>query len=75
MGDFLGATICVVEVVLYLSLLADAKLLDDIAQGGAVAAEALHPIGWLAFVICLPQIHGMLRRWLDQQPVTKPADC
>ena len=49
MGDFLGATICVLELVIYLALAADASRIDTSA------------FLRLAVVVSLPQIYGRLR--------------
>ena len=49
MGDFLGATICVLELSIYLALVADASRFD--------ASAFLR----LAVVVSLPQIYGRLR--------------
>ena len=49
MGDFLGATICVLELAVYLSLAADASRFD--------ASAFLR----LAVVVSLPQVYGRLR--------------
>ena len=49
MGDFLGATICVLELSIYLGLAADASRFD--------ASAFLR----LAVVVSLPQIYGRLR--------------
>ena len=49
MGDFLGATICFLEVGIYLALAADASRFDT----GAFFR--------LAVVVSLPQIYGRLR--------------
>ena len=49
MGDFLGATICVLELAIYLALSADASRFD--------ASAVLR----LAVVVSLPQIYGRLR--------------
>ena len=49
MGDFLGATICVLELAVYLSLAADASRFD----AGAFMR--------LALVVSLPHIYGRLR--------------
>ena len=49
MGDFLGATICVLELAIYLALAADAARFD--------ASTFLR----LAVVVSLPQIYGRLR--------------
>ena len=49
MGDFLGATICVLELTIYLALTADASRVDV----GAFLR--------LAVVVLLPQIYGRLR--------------
>ena len=49
MGDFLGATICVLELGIYLALSADASRFD--------ASAFLR----LAVVVSLPQIYGRLR--------------
>ena len=50
MGDFLGATICVLELAIYLALSADASRFD--------ASAFLR----LAVVVSLPQIYGRLDR-------------
>ena len=49
MGDFLGATICVLELAVYLSLAADASRFDTSA------------FLRLAVVVSLPQVYGRLR--------------
>ena len=49
MGDFLGATICVLELAIYLALAADESRAD--------ASAFLR----LAVVVSLPQIYGLLR--------------
>ena len=49
MGDFLGATICVLELAIYLALAADASRFD--------ASAVLR----LALVASFPQIYGRLR--------------
>ena len=49
MGDLLGATICVLELSIYLALAADASRFD--------ASAFLR----LAVVVSLPQIYGRLR--------------
>ena len=49
MGDFLGATICVLELLIYLALAADASRFD-----GSTFLR-------LAVVVSLPQIYGRLR--------------
>ena len=49
MGDFLGATICVLELAIYLAITADASRFDAIA------------FLRLAVVVSLPQIYGRLR--------------
>ena len=50
MGDFLGATICVLELAIYLALAADASRFD--------ASAFLR----LALVVSLPQVYGRLDR-------------
>ena len=49
MGDFLGATICVLELAIYLALAADESRAD--------ASAFLR----LAVVVSLPQVYGLLR--------------
>ena len=49
MGDYLGATICVLELAIYLALAADASRFD---------ASAFMR---LAVVVPLPQIYGQMR--------------
>ena len=75
MGDFLGATICVVEVAIYVAIGADLPPFDASslplppatapASFGA-AAEAMGqamgdwgPLVWLAAVLSLPQVYGL----------------
>ena len=55
MGDFLGATICMLELATYLAIGADSARAD----GGAIA--------WLVFVVCLPQVYGV---WRGRQTVS-----
>ena len=50
MGDFLGATICALEVVIYLAITADLARFD-----GQAACRLLA-------IVALPQIYGKLRR-------------
>ena len=61
MGDFLGATICMLELVTYLALAADREAFTH--ERGEKALSAL---SWLALVLVLPQVHGWLRRRLDR---------
>ena len=55
MGDFLGATICALELAVYLALAADAERADARA------------IGRLACVVSLPQVYGAWRRWYERR--------
>lgn len=50
MGDFLGATICVLEVAIHLAIMMDL---------GRADARA---IAWLVGVVSLPQLYGVWRR-------------
>lgn len=57
MGDFLGATVCMAELAIYLVLSA------DVARLGAVATErgwgaALFPFVWVSLIVSAPQIYG-----------------
>ena len=65
MGDFLGATICCLELAVYLAI---------IAEGPSDTGALL----WLAIVVSLPQIYGTWRRWYEKRHglATVPAqDC
>ena len=53
MGDFLGATICCLELAVYLVLAAEEARFDT----GAFAR--------LVFVVSLPQLYGLWRRWYE----------
>ena len=55
MGDFLGATTCMLELGVYLSLSADLPRLDTRA------------LGWLAAVVALPQLYGAWRRFYERR--------
>ena len=55
MGDFLGATICALELAVYLAIAADAERADARA------------IGRLACVVSLPQVYGAWRRWYERR--------
>mmetsp|Transcript_91973 Transcript_91973/g.134418 ORF Transcript_91973/g.134418 Transcript_91973/m.134418 type:complete len:395 (+) Transcript_91973:11-1195(+) len=55
MGDFLGATICIIELAIYLALGADLNQADG--------SKLLH----LVMVVSLPQIYGVWRRWYERQ--------
>ena len=55
MGDFLGATICVLELCVYLAISANGKNVD---------AQAIR---WLALVVASPQVYGVWRRWHERR--------
>ena len=57
MGDFLGATICMLELAVYLALAAD----EARCQPAAIA--------WLLLVTSLPQVYGA---WRDRYDKSKP---
>jgi len=59
MGDYLGASICLIELAIYLSLGAD---LTRLAPGR---------LAWLAAVLALPQAYG---RWARGPQQARPAD-
>lgn len=61
MGDFLGATICVLEVAIYLAICAEAERADSSA------------LTRLAVVLTLPQVYGLWRRRYDAE--TMPQEC
>ena len=66
MGDFLGATICMLELGVYLSLSADLPRLDTRA------------LGWLAVVVALPQLYGAWRRFYErrmEQAIQEAKEC
>ena len=58
MGDFLGATICILEVSLYLAILMDVRRADG------------HAIAWLVGVVALPQVCILL---FGRQTAPAPA--
>ena len=62
MGDFLGATICILEVAIYLAICAE----TDRANPSALLR--------LAIVLMLPQLYGAWRRKFDAGP-TEPQEC
>ena len=65
MGDFLGATICCLELAFYLAI---------VAEGPSDTGALLK----LAIVVSLPQIYGTWRRWYEKRHglATVPAqDC
>ena len=63
MGDFLGATICMIELAIYLAIGADA------------AHAQLGHLLWLAFVVSLPQAYGWwVRGWKDRPVGTRIAE-
>ena len=55
MGDFLGATICVLELCVYLAISANGENVD---------AQAIR---WLALVVASPQVYGVWRRWYERR--------
>ena len=61
MGDFLGATICMLELAVYLALAADAGRFD-----GRAAA-------WLGGVLALPQLYGAYARAASAP--AEPEEC
>lgn len=61
MGDFLGATICILEVAIYLAICAEAERVDVSA------------LSRLLVVLTLPQVYGAWRRRFDAETV--PQDC
>ena len=61
MGDFLGATICMIELAIYLAIGADTTRV----QPGRLL--------WLACVVSLPQAYGPWARGWKDRPVDK--DC
>mmetsp|Transcript_49956 Transcript_49956/g.153678 ORF Transcript_49956/g.153678 Transcript_49956/m.153678 type:complete len:403 (+) Transcript_49956:78-1286(+) len=66
MGDFLGATICVLELAIYLALGADTTRADP------------RPLLRLALVVALPQLYGGWRRWYERRQgiaAPPPQDC
>ena len=65
MGDFLGATICMLELAVYLAIAADVEHAD---------ASALTQ---LAVVLSLPQFYGVWRRFFDAnwRASQEPQEC
>ena len=53
MGDFLGATICMLELAVYLAIGADLAKADGKA------------ISWMVGVVATPQVYGAWRRWYE----------
>ena len=62
MGDFLGATICMLELAVYLAIAAD----DGRADAKAIAR--------LGMVLAAPQLYGAWRRRYDAS-VPEPKAC
>ena len=60
MGDFLGATICIIELAIYLAL------------GVDMHRASTGNLTWLAAVVTLPQMYGLWRRRFDR---SSPQDC
>ena len=71
MGDFLGASICMIELAIYLALSVEPAAIE--ARGGW--AQAQSAFTWLAIVVSLPQIHGAIRRYLDPPVQLDPKEC
>ena len=72
MGDFLGATICVLELVVYLAISAEIA-----PSGTALGLAQRRAIGWLALVVSLPQVYGTWRRWYERRldlPTVPPTE-
>ena len=66
MGDFLGATICMLELAVHLALAADLERLDTKA------------LAWLCGVVAAPQLYGGWRRWYERRhglPTVPAQDC
>ena len=67
MGDFLGATICLLELATYLAISADVRRAD------------VRAIGWMVGVLSLPYVYGCWRRWYERrmglQTAITPQDC
>lgn len=61
MGDFLGATICILEVAIYLAICAETERADPTA------------LTRLVVVLTLPQVYGLWRRRYDAE--TMPQEC
>jgi cobalamin synthase len=61
MGDFLGATICILEVAIYLAICAETERADPSA------------LTRLVVVLTLPQVYGLWRRRYDAE--TMPQEC
>ena len=55
MGDFLGATICMLELAVYLAISAELERAD------------LPALGWLAGVVSMPQVYGVWRRRYEKR--------
>lgn len=72
MGDFLGATICMIELAVYLSLAVDVEAIS--AHGGLNQVQG-SAIAWLVIVVSLPQIHGAVRRQLDSPIQLDAQEC
>ena len=63
MGDFLGATICMLELAIHLAIAADLMRVDARA------------VAWLVLVVSTPQIYGMWRRTIDAAPEYDEREC
>jgi len=71
MGDFLGASICMIELAVYLALAVDPAAIE--ARGGWARAQSAFT--WLAIVVSMPQIHGAIRRRLDPPIQLDAQEC
>ena len=69
MGDFLGATICMLELAIYLAISANVQ---------TFGAEDARALGWLGIVLSAPQIYGAYRRWYERRnglTTVPPQEC
>ena len=72
MGDFLGATICVLELAVFLAISA------NVSNSDAAQLRQCRDIARLALVVSLPQVYGTWRRWYERRSglaTVPPQDC
>jgi adenosylcobinamide-GDP ribazoletransferase len=76
MGDFLGATICATELVIYAVLSADVRRLAE-AAGEHGWAVALSPFAMLALALCTPRLWtlGAHRAAVGKQGKAEEKEC
>lgn len=74
MGDFLGATICMLELAIYMTLSADTDRLTLLAQEHGWA-RALRPFGVLLLALLTPRIWTLGTKNVAQAAMDKEKEC